>query len=55
MTAFDETYTDAEFRRDMQQADSSWMANLARQEPDLDVEGLARSFWSRLLGLFRQS
>jgi hypothetical protein len=55
MTAFDETYTDTEFRREMQQADSSWMAHAAREEPDLEVEGLARTFWSRLLGLFGRS
>jgi hypothetical protein len=52
MYSFDQTYTDREFQRNLELADSEWMAALARREPDLAVEGLRGSLLSRVLELF---
>jgi hypothetical protein len=53
MAHFDQTYTDPEFKREIKHADTEWMSKLARPEPDLNVEGMRASFFSRLLGLIR--
>lgn len=52
MTIFDDTYTDAEFQKQMSQANSDWMAKVARSEPDLEVDGLHGSLLSRVLSIF---
>ena len=52
MPAFDKTYTDVEFHREIQKADHEWMSQHARPEPDLDVDGLKPSVLSRVFGLF---
>ena len=52
MTSFDETYTDSEFVQELARADSDWMKKEARNEPDLDVEGLDGSLFSRVLHFF---
>jgi len=53
MSRFDETLTDQEFARQLDQARAGWLAKLPREESDLTVDGLRGSFFSRLLGLFR--
>lgn len=55
MSAFDMTYTDADFQREILRADTEWMAQHARREPDLEVDGLKPTLLSRLLGLFARS
>jgi hypothetical protein len=52
MTNFEDTCTDSEFRKNINNADSEWMSGLARSEPDLEVEAFTGSIFSRLLGLF---
>lgn len=52
MPAFDQTYTDNDFERNLKRADSEWMAAHARREPDLVVHGLSSSLLSKLLALF---
>ena len=52
MSKFDQTYTDAEFRRRVMRADTEWMSKHARREPDLEVEGLRRGFLASVLSLF---
>lgn len=52
MPAFDMTYTDADFQQEIRRADTEWMAQHARPEPDLDVDGLKPGPLSWLLGLF---
>ena len=54
MLDFDKTYTDSDFKQQIRQADQQWMAQYARREPDLDIDGLQPSLLSRLLGLFGQ-
>ena len=49
---FDETYTDKDFEHRFKQANTDWMAEVARREPDLRVDGMRGSLMSRLLGLF---
>lgn len=49
--AFDDTYTDQEFKRRLQESNRDWIAQVARREPDLAVDGLGNSLFSRLLGL----
>lgn len=51
MPTFDKTYTDADFQQEIRRADSEWMAQHARREPDLDVDGLRPNLLSRMLGL----
>ena len=53
MSRFDETLTDQEFARQLDQARAGWLANVPREEADLTVDGLRGSFLSRLIGLFR--
>ena len=51
MKTFDETYADADFKQQLDQARSGWMAQIPQpRQPDLDVEGLSGSFFARLLG-----
>ncbi len=52
MPNFDKTYTDAEFKREISLADSQWMSQHARSEPDLEVDGLKPDMLSRVLALF---
>lgn len=52
MPKFDKTYTDPEFRQEIQRADAEWMAKHARPEADLDVESLRPGILSRIVGLF---
>ena len=50
--AFDDTYTDQDFKRRLQEGNREWMAHVTRRrEPDLAVDGLRNSLFSRLLGL----
>lgn len=46
---FEVTKTDADFKRDFVNQRESWMQNSRPPEPDLDVEGLDQSLFSRLL------
>jgi hypothetical protein len=51
MKAFDETYADPEFQRQVAAARAGWMARVPRpQRPDLEVPGLSGSLFARLLG-----
>ena len=50
--AFDNTYTDQEFKRRLEKANDDWIAKAARREPDLTVDGLRGSLIARLLALF---
>jgi hypothetical protein len=52
--AFDDTYTDLEFRQRIADANRAWMGQFARREPDLAVEGFT-SLLARLLRLFSSS
>jgi hypothetical protein len=48
----DDTHTDLEFQPGFTEANQEWMRQVARPEPDLNVDGLHGSFISRLLSLF---
>jgi hypothetical protein len=50
MKAFDETYADQDFQRQLDQARAGWMAGVPRaQQPDLNVEGLRGSLFARVV------
>ena len=49
---FDDTHTDQDFKRRLERANGEWLPHADRRDPDLAVEGLAKSVLSRLLGLF---
>lgn len=49
---FDDTMTEADFRRPSLDQDEERAFASSRREPDLAVDGLEASFMSRLLGLF---
>lgn len=51
MTVFDTTMTDADFKRDFTNQKETWMQNSRPAEPDLEVDGLDQSLFSRLLSL----
>jgi hypothetical protein len=51
MKAFDATYADPNFQKQLERARAGWMTGVPRAEqPDLNVEGLRGSFLARLLG-----
>ena len=53
MKAFDQTYADRDFQKQLDQARAGWMAQIPRpQQPDLYVEGLRGSILARVLSLF---
>jgi hypothetical protein len=50
MKAFDETYADPDFQRQLAAARDGWMTRVPRPgRPDLDVPGLKASLLARLL------
>jgi hypothetical protein len=52
MKAFDQTYSDQEFKREIEQARAGWMAQVPRdRQPDLNVDGLSGSLLARLIGV----
>lgn len=52
MQAFDDTLTDHEFTRVLRESPLATLESADRTEPDLEVEGLAPSFVSRLAAPF---
>jgi hypothetical protein len=49
---FDDTYTDRDFKNGIREANDQWINQVAVGEPDLAVDGLRGTFFSRLLALF---
>jgi hypothetical protein len=50
MKAFDQTYADPEFQRQILAAREGWMAQVPPpRQPDLEVPGLTGSFFARIL------
>lgn len=51
MKSFDETYADHEFQQQIADAQRGWMTQVPQgRQPDLDVEGLTGSLFTRVLG-----
>lgn len=50
MKAFDETYADQDFQRQLERARAGWMDGVPRShQPDLNVEGLRGSLFARVV------
>jgi hypothetical protein len=50
--AFDDTYTDRDFERGLRNANKDWLDQVARCEPDLDIDGMRKPLLARLLSFF---
>jgi len=50
--SFEDTYTDSDFERSFRNANRNWLEQAARNEPDLEIDGMRGSLLSRFLALF---